>query len=72
MFGSDHTTVNVQETNYGIFVSPTERHYKQQFESFFGFGCGNSGFSYDRTVFIPINMLSRCVIMPLNKVLEHL
>ena len=40
------------ETNYGFYIQPTERHYKFQFEDFFGFGCGNIGYDSNRTIFV--------------------
>lgn len=47
------TTVLVSETSYGYFVKPTRHHFKSEFEIFFGFGCGNNGYSSERVIFVP-------------------
>lgn len=52
-FGSERTKIKFLETDYGYYVQPTQRHYKLQFEMFFGFGCGNMGYDPNRTIFVP-------------------
>lgn len=52
-FASEPTTILVHETKNGFFVKPADRHFKFQFEQFFGFGAGNIGYDKDRTVFVP-------------------
>lgn len=52
-FSSEPATILVHETRNGFFVKPANRHFKFQFEQFFGFGTGNIGYDKDRTVFVP-------------------
>jgi hypothetical protein len=52
-FGSSLTTIRYLETAHGFFVQPTERHYKAQFEDFFGLDSGNLGYKNEKTVYVP-------------------
>ena len=53
MFASDPYNVSVLETCTGYYVRPTGRHFKYQFEQFFGLGCGNWGYHEDLCTFVP-------------------
>ena len=52
-FGSDRTHIRYVETQFGYYIQPVKRHFRHQFEDFFGFGCGNVGHDEKRTIFIP-------------------
>jgi hypothetical protein len=52
-FASEPVDILVHETRNGFFIKPANRHFKFQFEQFFGFGAGNIGYDKDRTVFVP-------------------
>ncbi len=51
-FSNETTTLKVLETCYGYYVKPTERHYKYDFENFFGFGPGCLGYNPNECVLI--------------------
>ena len=54
-------TVSVAKVPFGYLVRPKEPHYTHQFETFFGLGCGNLGFSTERTVFVSNGKPSRSI-----------
>lgn len=53
-FGKDDLKIAVMKTDYGYYIQPRERHYKMQFEEYFGFGSGNLGYDKNRTVYVPL------------------